>query len=49
MACQDDCGFCGTCYEDWKYQNDLEERSDYRLEMEYDNKPVYSESVDENE
>ena len=43
MACEDDCGVCGTCYEDWKHQVELEEMSDYRLEMEYDNKPVYAE------
>ncbi len=46
MACEDDCGMCGICYEDWKHQCELENRCDYRLEMKYDNKPVYSNSID---
>lgn len=46
MVCVDDCGMCGICYEDWKHESELKQRSDYRLEMLYDNKPIYSDSVD---
>lgn len=47
MACEDDCGMCGVCYEDWEREMKMEERCDYRLDMEFDNKPVYSETLED--
>lgn len=49
MPCEDDCGMCGVCYEEWKHQVELEKRSDYRLEMEFDNKPCYADSLEDEE
>ena len=47
MSCEDDCGMCGICYEDWKREVELEKRCDYRLEVEFDNKPIYSNSIED--
>lgn len=47
MTCEDDCGMCGICSKARYKEIELNKRCDYRLEEEFDNKPFYAESKED--
>lgn len=47
MTCEDDCGMCGICSKARYKEIELNKRCDYRLEEEFDNRPFYAESKED--